>query len=248
MVTWILGGVALPIVVLIVHDLVRRPTIRRLALRNVARRKGEAALVIAGSLLGTAIITASFIVGDTLRSSIRDAARTQLGPIDEVVKVTGLPPLASAEAAVRREPPLPDLDGVLTAISAQAALQRPGPDPRAEPHATLLEVDFAKAREFGADPSITGLAGAGATPQGDELVIPDDLARTLGVAKGAKVELFAYGAHRTLTVRQVVPKVGLAGFGQPSAFVAPGTIASLASPVVQESGNVPPIGLVMVSN
>src|SRR5436853_1836832 len=146
--------------------------IRRLALRNVARRKGEAALVIAGSLLGTAIITASFIVGDTLRSSIRDAARTELGPIDEVVKVTGLSPLDSADAAVRREPPLPGVDGILTAVSAQAALQRPGPDPRAEPHATLLAVDFAKARAFGADPSITGLARAGATPEGDDLVIP----------------------------------------------------------------------------
>lgn len=248
MITWILGGVALPIVLLIVHDLLRRPTIRRLALRNVARRKGEAALVIVGSLLATAIITASFIVGDTLRSSIRDAARTQLGPIDEVVRVTGLSPLPSADAAVRREPPLPGVDGILTAVSAQAALQRSGPDPRAEPHATLLEVDFDKARQFGADPSITGLQNGGPTPQGDEVVIPDDLARTLGVAKGAKVELFAYGARRTLTVRQVVPKVGLAGFGQPSAFVAPGTIAGLADPVVQQSGNVPPIGLVMVSN
>ncbi len=238
---------ALPVVLVILHDLWRRPTIRRLALRNVARRKGEAALVIAGSLLGTAIVTASFIVGDTLRASIRDAARTQLGPIDEVVRVIGTSPLGPAEAAVRREPPLP-VDGVLTALSAQAALQRPGAEPRAEPQTTLLEVDFDEARRFGGDPSITGLAGAGPTPQGDELVLPEDLAKILGVGRGATVELFAYGARRTLTVRQVVPRIGLAGFGQPSAFVAPGTIAGLAPATVLEAGNVPPIGLVMVSN
>jgi putative ABC transport system permease protein len=185
LVTWILAGIGLPIVAVIVHDLLRRPTIRRLALRNVNRRKGEAALVIAGSLLGTAIITASFIVGDTLRSSIRDAARTQLGAIDEVVHVTGLAPLSSAKAAVEREPPIPGVDGILTAVSAPAALQRTGPDPRAEPHATLIEVDFDDARRFGRDPAITGLQGAGSTPSGDELVIPQDLARTLGVGKGA---------------------------------------------------------------
>src|SRR5204862_5528995 len=66
------------------YDAVRRPTLRRLAMRNVGRRRGEALLVVAGSLLGTAIITASFIVGDSLGASVRDSARTQLGPIDEV--------------------------------------------------------------------------------------------------------------------------------------------------------------------
>ena len=49
---------------------------RRLALRNISRRKGEALLIVAGSLMGTAIITASFVVGDTFNSSIRDIART----------------------------------------------------------------------------------------------------------------------------------------------------------------------------
>ena len=38
-----------------------------------------------GSMLGTAIMTGSFVVGDTLESSIRAQAPRQLGPIDEVV-------------------------------------------------------------------------------------------------------------------------------------------------------------------
>lgn len=253
MVTRILAALAAPVVLLILHDLLRRPTIRRLALRNVTRRKGEAALIVAGSLLGTAIVTASFIVGDTLRASVRDAARTQLGPIDEVVQVTGLPALPSVVAAVARG--VPRSDGMLSAVTAQASLQRPsgsgsgsGADARAEPHVLLMEVDFDAARRFGGDPESTGLAGAGPTPRPGEIVIPADLASTLRAGKGDALRLFAYGTQRNVTVRDIVPKIGLAGFGQPSAFVAPGTINGLASPTAQGAGNVPPIGLVFVSN
>src|SRR5437868_15337198 len=69
---------------------VRRPILRRLAFRNAARRPRETALVILGSLLGTAIMTGSFVVGDTFTSSIRRGAYEQLGPIDEVVSASGL--------------------------------------------------------------------------------------------------------------------------------------------------------------
>src|SRR4029450_4079195 len=64
---------------------VRRPFLRRLALRQIARRRGEAVLVVVGSGLGTAIIIGSLIVGDTLNFSVRQTAYTNLGPIDEIV-------------------------------------------------------------------------------------------------------------------------------------------------------------------
>ena len=64
---------------------VRRPFLRKLALRQVARRRGEATLVVAGSVLGTAIIIGSLIVGDTLNYSVKQGAYANLGPIDEVV-------------------------------------------------------------------------------------------------------------------------------------------------------------------
>ena len=40
----------------VVVDLLRRPTFRRLAFRNISRRRGEAALVILGSLLGGEVV------------------------------------------------------------------------------------------------------------------------------------------------------------------------------------------------
>src|SRR6476660_10002992 len=69
--------------------LARKPVLRRLALRNATLRPRETVLVILGSLLGTAIMTGSFVVGDTFNSSIRRGAHTQLGPVDEVVSASG---------------------------------------------------------------------------------------------------------------------------------------------------------------
>ena len=86
---WMIGFLLIggPLLFLGIHDLLRRPTSRRLALRNITRRRGEAVLVVLGSLLGTAIITSAFVVGDSIDFSIRDIARTNLGPIDETVEV-----------------------------------------------------------------------------------------------------------------------------------------------------------------
>src|SRR6478672_13029353 len=69
--------------------LARKPILRRLALRNAVRRPREASLVVLGSLLGAAIITGSMVVGDTMNASIRQVARTHLGPIDEIVSTRG---------------------------------------------------------------------------------------------------------------------------------------------------------------
>ena len=66
--------------------LVRKPVLRRLAVRYARRRPRETALVLLGSLLGTAIITGSFVVGDTLDASIRRSAFTPLGPVEEVIR------------------------------------------------------------------------------------------------------------------------------------------------------------------
>ena len=85
MVPPILVGVCLA---LIAWQAIRKPMLRRLAVRDVVRRRGETSLVIAGSLLGTALITGSLIVGDTLDSSIRGAVSNQLGPVDEVLTVS----------------------------------------------------------------------------------------------------------------------------------------------------------------
>src|SRR6186997_2471254 len=101
--------------------LVRRPVLRRLAFRNAVRRPREAALVVLGSLLGAAIITGSAVVGDTMDASIRQVARTHLGPIDELV--TAQSP-AEQTRLLRLLRPLEsgDVDGVLGFATIEAAV------------------------------------------------------------------------------------------------------------------------------
>ncbi|MEY2472631.1 MAG: putative transport system permease protein [Actinomycetota bacterium] len=231
-------------------DAIRNPTIRRLALRNVTRRRGEAMLVILGSLLGTAIITAAFIVGDTLGASVRDHARTDLGPIDESVRAVGLG-RSDEVLAKLQTPAIPGVDGYLKMTAAGVSIASVGPDRRAEPFAAIHEVDFDQARAFGGDAGATGMARAGATPTGDEAVVSKALAHKLKVAANDKIEVFGYGHSRQFTVRQVIADKGIAGG---SCFVPIGTVAGLAAPTGAGGAlgaaltGQPPSSTVLVSN
>lgn len=219
--------------------LVLRPVLRRLALRNAARRPRESALVVLGSMLGTAILTGSFVVGDTLEASLRRTAHEQLGPVDEVV-------------AGRTSVSHPDVDGVLPmTLAGPAAVATVTQPRRAAPRSQLIEIDFARARAFGGDASATGIGGP--TPAAGRAAISRDLGDLVGIGEGDALEVFAYGRSVRLVVDRVLPRRGVAGFssggpdGRPkNLFVAPGTIASLAGPAA--TGPQRPQSLVLVSN
>ncbi|HXP15348.1 MAG TPA: FtsX-like permease family protein, partial [Actinomycetes bacterium] len=212
---------------------VRRPFLRRLALRQIARRRGEAALVVVGSVLGTAIIIGSLIVGDTLNFSVRQTAYTNLGPIDEIVSS---PTVAQGDQAARQIAQLrgdTDVDGILTLRGDQAAVVRgSGADRTAEPRASVFEVDFAQAAAFrGGVQGGSGLAGP--APGAGEAVINDDLATQLGARAGDSLTVYLYGRPTPVRVARVVPTVGLAGAGTGqtaarNAFFAPGTLVQAA--------------------
>ena len=234
---------------IVVVRVVGSPVLRRLALRNASRRPREALLVVLGSLLGTAIITGSLVVGDTLKASIRRSAFTQLGPVDEVVRTSGPEVAATAEAAARALPG-GDVDGVLRLVSLNTSVAAGGQQ-RAEPHANVYEVDFGAGRRFGGDVDATGLEGE--TPLPGQAVVGEDLAEALNVRAGQRVVVHAYGTSVELEVRRQVPRLGIAGlsFGQasesPNLFVTPGTIARLQGRGSTGQGS-PPSSLVLVSN
>ncbi len=188
MTTLLLALVAVPALIA-VHDALRAPLIRRLALRNVLRRRGEGALVLIGCLLGATIITSSILVGDSLRASVRDVARSELGPVDELVRVpTGRVGGASRLVAAR----LPEGASVTTALRAPAVGVTVGGTRRAEPHLRLLELDVARARDFGGSAAGTGLAGVEAPAPG-QVVLEEDAARGLGVGPGDRIRVIAAG-------------------------------------------------------
>jgi putative ABC transport system permease protein len=230
-----LGGAGLLVTVLLA---LRGPLTRRLALRQVNRRRAEAALVVAGSVLGTAIIVGSLVVGDTLDHSFKQNAYRYLGVVDEVVSSSDP---AQGAAAARRLEPLrgdPAIDGLLTVRRHGAAVTNGG---KGEPQATVLELDFVAAARFEGPGS--PLAGPGPGP--GRVVLSDALAGALDARPGDRLTFHLYGRPLELEVARVVPARGLAGFGERGALVEPGTIGRVAGPAGPRAG---PETLTLVSN
>lgn len=230
--------------------LARKPVLRRLALRNAVRRPRETALVILGSLLGTAIMTGSFVVGDTFNSSIRRMAYEQLGPVDEIVSANGLSAASTLHARLAGLND-PNVDGTLALTSTTASAASTTTPIVAAPKAQLLETDFAAARQFGGDAHATGISGA--TPGPGDAVIGTDLAHTLRLKPGDSIAAFAYGVTVHLHVLRVLPKLGIAGYwaGEETAsnniFVSPGTIAGMVGRSTAKTA-APPQSIVLISN
>ncbi|MEU2630826.1 FtsX-like permease family protein [Kitasatospora sp. NPDC007106] len=207
---------------------VRKPVVRRLALRQVARRRTEAALVVTGSVLGTAIIVGALVVGDTLNFSVRQEAYRTLGPVDE--RIVSTDPAAGRAIADRLQPLAadPHVDGVLTAEVAQAAaVNTHAAQPVAEPRVLAWQLDFDAAGRFGAAGGPSGLAGPAPAP--GQVVLNEPLARSLKTGPGRPVTLYLSGHAVEFTVARVVPQQGLAGAGlggrvNRNAFLPPGTL------------------------
>ena len=211
----------------------RQPVSRRLATRQVARRKTEAALVVTGSVLGTAIIIGALVVGDTLNHSVRQDAYTTLGPIDERVIATN-PDVATGAASrleeLRRDP---NIDGVLTShVDQAAAVHRTATGRVAEPRVLAWDVDFPDASTFGRAGGESGLSGS--NPQPGTVVVNDAFARSLRLTPGDSVTLYLYGVARQFRVARVVPNYGVAGTGlganlNRNVFLPPGVLEIAAT-------------------
>jgi putative ABC transport system permease protein len=218
----ILGIVALLLLAPLAVAALRQRTLFSMALRNIGRRRAEAVLVVAGALLGTAIITSSLVVGDVIEASFADVARTQYGPIDITLtsEEGSLDEVATAVDAGE----IRGIDGLLAVTTATATLEAPRGH-LAVPQVQVVELDLAAARAFGADPTITGVADAGNLVPG-QIVINERTAGELDVVAGDDLRLHAYESSVDVSVTRVVPEVGIAGYG--GALVAPGTVTGLA--------------------
>jgi putative ABC transport system permease protein len=228
----------------------RRPVLRRLALRNAVRRPREAALVVVGSMLGAAIITGSFVVGDAMNASIRQQANAHLGPADELVvarDLTTWEELSQRLQSISRR----DVDGVLPIATMQVGVTAlHGGVVRSSPQSQVVGLDFAAARKFGGEPKATGVSGV--APNEGHAAISSDLAEILAVRPGDFIDVNAYGTRTMLLVDRVFPRRGLAGFWlgddqqSPNVIVPPSSFSML-------QGSAAPIGAppqygVLVSN
>lgn len=84
---WTLVIAALLAAVGVTVEALRRRILLRMAVRNATRRPRQTATVIAGLMVGTAIISAALIAGGSAGSAIRGAVYDALGPVDETVRL-----------------------------------------------------------------------------------------------------------------------------------------------------------------
>ncbi len=201
----ILGVLAL----FVMFDLLFRPTIRRLGLRNVVRRRGEAMLVIVGSMLATALIIASFVIGDSFGASIRSVAETRYGPVDEIVQVED--PEATAEK-IKQGDTATIFDGIMVSRQADVAVRTE--TGTVEPSLRLLEFDIGEAKAFGNDTSSTGVVDLPDTLGVSKVALNQKTSDDLGLKEGETFEIFFGPTPVEVEVVSVVPTKGMAGFGQ----------------------------------
>jgi putative ABC transport system permease protein len=206
-----------------------QPVSRRLAERQFSRRRSEVLLAVVGSVLGTAIIAGSLIVGDTLNFSVRQEAYRTLGPIDErVVSSTadfGREVAARLQALRRR----PDVDGVFSAAVSPAAA---GTAAAGEPRVLAWDMDLTAAGRFGRAGGRSGLSGP--TPGPGHMVVNQPLASALDVGAGSRATLYLFGRPYSLRIDRVVAQRGLAGSGlgatvNRNAFLPTGLLAEAAA-------------------
>src|SRR5437016_10884117 len=75
-------------IVLVSILIAARPLLARLAARNIRRRTTRVVIVLLGLLVGTAVISSSLVVGDTLSYIFLEDVYARLDAIDELVSNT----------------------------------------------------------------------------------------------------------------------------------------------------------------
>jgi putative ABC transport system permease protein len=191
----------------------------KLGVRNMTRRRARSATIVAGLMLGTAIVASALATGDIMANTVRSSVITTLGNTDEIVssrtadtsslstigQATGnrylTPTETSAIEKAARGTPL--VDGVTPAIIEPVAVQDPKHG-RNEGQVTLFAADPARMAGFGSIRAGGGRSVSLADLHADEVYLNADGAKDLGTRPGDRLVLFAAGRATPVTVRDVV--------------------------------------------
>jgi putative ABC transport system permease protein len=190
----------------------------RLGVRNVRRRPGRTALIVAGSMLGTTIIAAALATGDTMSQTIRSSAVAGLGRADEVVAARGVEaPLAPDSTAATGVRYFPQRDAARIARAAAAAGLVDGVAPviveavalqdltsrQNEPRVTLFAGDARSLKVFGPMRGQRGAVSlADLAPH--EVFLNTKAAASLGARSGDSVRILVGRAVEVVRVKDIV--------------------------------------------
>lgn len=197
-----------------------RPLLARLASRNLARRKSRVLIVVAGLLVGTAIISSSLVVGDTLSYIFLEDVYVRLDGIDEVVSnefngqlfefaqadyATIAADLAAADAPI---------DGIAPVLLKVMPVRNEEGN-TGNQQVTVMGLDASLEAGFGALTTVDGLTVDvdGLAP--DHVYVNERAARELNATPGQVLTLFYGTTNQTLVyavVADIVRDVGKASY------------------------------------
>lgn len=182
---------------------IRRPVLFRMAGRNALRRRGQTAVVIAGLMVGTAIIAGSLATGDSLAYGIRKGAYDGLGPVDEFLVVEGqlaFPEYVheelAANATVMRE-----VRALSPVLYEAAAVSNPRAK-QSEPLAAVYGFDAERDRAMGLFHFADGSTTDGSELGRDDAYVLRSLADKLELDVGDSLTL-----HYSITPPPLVPRI-----------------------------------------
>ena len=190
----------------------------RMGVRNIRRRPGRSALIVVGSMLGTAIIAAALATGDTMGRTVRSSSISALGQADEVVAAQGVATaLAAGSEGTTGTRYFPQsyadrisqsvagsglVDGVAPVIVETIAVQDLSTRQN-EPRATLFAADPVSLRPFGnitSDGKTVSLADLKA----GEVYLNADAADELDAKAGDSLRVLAGTDFITAKVKAIV--------------------------------------------
>ncbi len=213
---WVLlAGVAIVAVLIAM-----RPLLAHLAARNLARRKSRVLIVIAGLLVGTAIISSSLVVGDTLSYIFLEDVYVRLHAIDEVVsnefngQLFSFPQsdytTIAADLATAGTP----IDGIAPVLLKVMPVRNVEGN-KGNQQISVMGLDASLEAGFGA---LTTLAGRPVDVDGlapTDVYVNERAARELNATPGQVLTLFYGTTNRTLVyvvLADVVQDIGKAGY------------------------------------
>jgi len=168
----------------------QRPVLWRMGVRNAGRRPRQTATVVAGLMIGTAIIASALVAGDSAGGFVRGAVYESLGPIDETVRIDGFPfyPQDAAEALAADPRVASHFDGLAANVIWEGTADVPHTG-LFEPRVALVGYDPVADAAFG-DFSLRGggsTDGRGLGP--DEAIVTEDLADKLELRPGDRIRV-----------------------------------------------------------
>ncbi len=217
-----LPAIVLGLIVLMLAMGIHRRVIAKLGVRNFLRHKGHTVISVAGLLIGTSIICASMVVGDSIEYFIVEETYEQLQVIDVLISEdNGGTFDESIYTTISSNNELSALTDGISPLLVQSVSVRQQQSGLFEPSVSLIGFDAVQDEEFGLFTLSNGEEINGAVT-GNNSVINRELANSLDADVGDTIDLtytigngyMGYGDihSQTLTISYIVEDEGKAQF------------------------------------